>query len=49
LVLNPKTPMSQAMSFLSHLHAHDVRKVAHSRNIPSALAQAAKRKMNQRR
>jgi hypothetical protein len=48
LVLNPKTPMSQAMGFLGHLHAHDVRKVAHSRNIPSALAQAAKRKMQQR-
>jgi hypothetical protein len=48
LVLNPKTPMSQAMSFLGHLHAHDVRKVAHSRNIPSALAQAAKRKMQKR-
>lgn len=49
LVLNPKTPMSQAMGFLGHLHAHDVRKVAHSRNIPSALAQAAKRKTQQRR
>ncbi len=49
LVLNPKTPMSSAMSLLNHLHAHDVRKVAHSRNIPSALATAAKRRMAQRR
>jgi hypothetical protein len=49
LVLNPKCPMATAMTFLGHLHAHDVRKVAHSRSIPSALAQAAKRKMNQRR
>lgn len=49
LVLNPKTPMSAAMSLLNHLHAHDVRKVAHSRNIPSALATAAKRRMAQRR
>lgn len=49
LVLNPKTPMSTAMTFLSHLHASDVKKVAHSKNIPSALAQAAKRKMSQRR
>lgn len=49
LVLNPKTPMSAAISFLGHLHAHDVRKVAHSKNIPSALAQAAKRKIDQRR
>lgn len=49
LVLNPKTPMSSAMTFLAHLHAHDVRKVAHSRNIPSALAVAAKRRMHKRR
>lgn len=49
LVLNPKTPMSAAMGLLNHLHAHDVRKVAHSRNIPSALATAAKRRMDQRR
>ena len=49
LVLNPKTPMASAMSLLGHLHAHDVRKVAHSRNIPSALATAAKRRVAQRR
>lgn len=49
LVLNPKTPMSAAMGFLAHLHAHDVRKVANSRNIPSVLAQAAKRKASARR
>ncbi len=49
LVLNPKTPMAAAMSLLGHLHAHDVRKVAHSRNIPSALAVAARRRMDQRR
>ena len=48
-VLNPKTPMASAMSLLGHLHAHDVRKVAHSRNIPSALATAAKRRVAQRR
>jgi len=49
LVLNPKTPMAAALGFLGHLHAHDVQKVARSRNIPSALAQAAKRKTAQRR
>jgi len=49
LVLNPKTPMSTAMGLLGHLHAHDVRKVAHSRNIPSALATAARRRMDQRK
>lgn len=49
LVLNPKTPMSQAMGFLGHLHHHDVRKVSRSKNIPSALATAAKRRAEQRR
>lgn len=49
LVMNPKTPMAQAMTFLGHLHPHDVRKIARSKNIPSALATAAKRKLAQRR
>ncbi len=49
LVLNPKTPLSSAMTLLNHLHAHDVRKVSRSRNIPAALAKAAKRKEQQRR
>lgn len=49
LVLNPKTPMAVAMSLLGHLHQHDVRKVAHSKNIPHALATVAKRKLHQRR
>jgi len=49
LVLNPKTPMSAAMGFLNHLRQHDVKKVARSKNIPSALATAAKRRMERRR
>ncbi len=49
LVLNPKTPLSAAMGFLNHLHPHDVRKVSRSRNVPSALQKAAKRKEGQRR
>lgn len=49
LVVNPKTPLSSAMTLLNHLHAHDVRKVARSRSIPAALAKAAKRKEEQRR
>lgn len=49
LVMNPKTPMAKAMTFLGHLHAHDVKKVARSKNIPSALAKAAKRKVQSAR
>lgn len=49
LVLNPKTPLAQAMNFLTSLHVHDIKKVAFSKNIPSALAVAARRRMEQRR
>ena len=49
LVLNPKTPMAMAMSFLTRLYPHDVKKVAFSKNIPSALATAARRRLDQRK
>lgn len=49
LVLNPKTPMALAMGFMGRLHAHDIKRVAFSKNIPSALATAARRKMEQRK
>jgi hypothetical protein len=49
LVMNPKTPMSRAMSLLGFLHPHDVRKVASSKNVPSALAGAAKRRVRSAR
>jgi hypothetical protein len=49
LVMNPKTPMSRSMSLLGHLNQGDVQKVARSKNIPSALATAAKRKLQNRR
>ncbi|MBC8073872.1 MAG: hypothetical protein IAG13_36475 [Deltaproteobacteria bacterium] len=49
LTLNPKTPMASAMGFLTRLYPHDVKKVAFSKNIPSALATAARRKLEQRK
>jgi hypothetical protein len=49
LVMNPKTPMSRSMALLSHLNQTDVQKVARSKNIPSALATAAKRRLQNRR
>ncbi len=48
LVMNPKTPMSRSMTLLAHLNQNDVQKVARSKNIPSALATAAKRKVQAR-
>lgn len=49
LVLNPKTPLAIAMRLMTRLHAHDVKKVAYSKNISSALAVAARRRMEQRK
>lgn len=49
LVMNPKTPMSRAMSLLAYLNRSDLAKVSRSKGIPSALAKAAKRKIGGQR
>jgi hypothetical protein len=49
LVMNPKTPLARSMSLLAFLNRTDVQKVARSKAIPSALATAAKRKIQARR
>jgi hypothetical protein len=48
LVMNPKTPMARSMNLLTFLNQADIQKVARSKNIPSALATAAKRKLQAR-
>lgn len=42
LVNNPKCPLAQSMTLLKHLRNSDVRAVAKSKNVPAALAKAAK-------
>ncbi|MGB1698460.1 MAG: hypothetical protein ACPHRO_00815 [Nannocystaceae bacterium] len=49
LVMNPKTPLARALSFLPFLKNNDVKKLARSKNIPAALAKAAKRKIQGQR
>jgi hypothetical protein len=49
LVENPKTPLPKALSFLSHLRAHDLKNVARSKNIPAGVAQAARNQLKKRR
>jgi len=49
LVLNPKTPLAIAMNLLQRLYPHDLKKVAFSKNIPSSLAVAARRRMDNRK
>jgi hypothetical protein len=45
---NPKCPMPRAMSFLPHLRAPDLKALARSKGIPSALANAAKQLLQSR-
>ncbi|MCP4679283.1 MAG: hypothetical protein GY854_28105 [Deltaproteobacteria bacterium] len=48
LVQNPRTPMDLAMRFLPHLRANDIRGLERDKNIPQAVANAAKRLRAQR-
>jgi hypothetical protein len=48
LVNNPKTPLQEAMRFLPFLHDKDLRNVARSKGIPSALVAQAKKLMTQK-
>jgi len=42
LVNNPKTPMPKALHFLAHLRDKDLKQVSSNKNIPQAVATAAK-------
>ncbi|MFH1435288.1 MAG: hypothetical protein ABIJ56_06195 [Pseudomonadota bacterium] len=42
IVSNPKTPLSSAMRYLTHLRKHDLKNVAQNKNIPNSLRTAAK-------
>jgi hypothetical protein len=43
LVTNPKTPIAMALRFVGSLTDRDVRALAKSKNVPNAVAAAAKR------
>lgn len=45
LCQNPKTPLPRALTFLTHLRANDLRTIARSKNVPQAVAQAARQQM----
>lgn len=49
LVTNPKTPQAVAMRFVSGLLERDIRMLAKSRNVPSAVTTAARRIVQGRR
>jgi len=48
LVQNPKTPIAFSMRFLQVIRSPDLKKLAGSKNIPSALASAAKKILTRR-
>jgi hypothetical protein len=48
LVLNPKTPLPEATRFLPHLRDKDLKSVAKSKGVPSAVAAQARKLMSQR-
>jgi hypothetical protein len=48
LANNPKTPLPLAMSFLPHLRPPDLKALARSKGVPSAIANAAKNMLRSR-
>ena len=49
LVTNPKTPLSQAIQLLPHLHDKDLQGLSRNKNIPSVLSQTAWQVFRKRR
>ncbi len=48
LIENPKTPLPKALTFLSHLRMNDLKTISRSKNVPAAIAQAAKNQLKKR-
>jgi hypothetical protein len=48
LVTNPKCPLGSSLRFLAYLRPDDLRNISRSKNIPGALATAAKKLLQQR-
>lgn len=48
LVNNPKCPLANSMRLLTHLRPNDLRALARSKNVPAALAQAARQMLTKR-
>ena len=45
LLFNPKTPIAISMNFLSHMRPNDLKILARSRNVPSALKTVARQRL----
>jgi len=48
LVQNPKTPLAFSMRFLQAIHSGDLKGIAGNKNVPSALANAAREMLSKR-
>jgi hypothetical protein len=49
LVQNPRTPFVFAAKLIPHLREHELKTLAKSKNVPGAVAQAAKQQLSRRR
>lgn len=49
LVQNPRTPFVFAAKLIPHLREHELKMLAKSKNVPGAVAQAAKQQLSRRR
>jgi hypothetical protein len=48
LVSNPRTPFSFTSRLIPHLHDHDVKSLAKSKNVPSSVQQLARQQMSRK-
>ncbi len=48
LVENPKTPLPKAMTFLVYLRQNDLKSIGMSKNVPQAIAAAARQQLQKR-
>ena len=48
LVGNPRTPFAFSSQMIPHLRDNDLRSLAKSKNVPGAIAQAAKRHLSRK-
>jgi hypothetical protein len=48
LILNPKTPLTESTKFLIHMRERDIRLIANSKGVPSAVVAQARKIVSQR-
>lgn len=47
LASNPKTPADLSLKWLKHLHAHDLKRMSQSRELPQVVSSSARRRLGE--